>query len=151
MSVKKKKKLRSCTHLSYRWATVSGNTVLPNRWALVWTRSTIGNPCPALCRATTPRCTSPRIFDFSSGPRLEPPSIIGVVPHPIIPLHYLPVTFELYGLPLMCLSPNLTETLYSPGAVGRYVTDTVPSLLSWQLISALLGPSTANDSPPGKH
>ena len=48
----------------------------------------------------------------------------------------------------MCLSPNLTEILYSPGAVGKYDTDTVPSLLSWQLISALLGPSTARDKPP---
>lgn len=48
----------------------------------------------------------------------------------------------------MCLSPNRTEILYSPGAVGRYDTETVPSLLSWQLISALLGPSTAIDNPP---
>ena len=48
----------------------------------------------------------------------------------------------------MCLSPNLTVILYSPGAVGKYETDTVPSLLSWQEISALLGPSTAKDNPP---
>lgn len=61
---------------------------------------------------------------------------------------YEPVTFVLYGLPLMCLSANLTEILYSPGAVGKYVTETVPSLLSWQLMSALLGPSTANERPP---
>jgi hypothetical protein len=60
----------------------------------------------------------------------------------------LPVILALYGLPLICLSPNLTEILYSPGAVGKYDTDTVPSLLSWQLISALLGPSTAKDRPP---
>jgi hypothetical protein len=45
----------------------------------------------------------------------------------------------------------LTEILYSPGAVGKYDTDTVPSLLSWQLISALLGPSTAKDKPPKRN
>jgi hypothetical protein len=50
----------------------------------------------------------------------------------------------------MCLSAYLTETLYSPGAKGKYETDTVPSLLSWQLISALLGPSTASDNPPNQ-
>ena len=48
----------------------------------------------------------------------------------------------------MCLSPNFTPILYSPGAVGRYETEIVPSLLSWQEISALLGPSTDNESPP---
>ena len=62
-----------------------------------------------------------------------------------------PVILALYGLPLICLSPNLTEILYSPGAVGKYDTETVPSLLSWQLISALLGPSTAKDKPPARH
>lgn len=41
-----------------------------------------------------------------------------------------PVTLAKYGDPLICLSPKRTEILYSPGAVGRYVTDTVPSLLS---------------------
>lgn len=30
-----------------------------------------------------------------------------------------PVTLEKNGEPLMCLSPKRTETLYSPGAVGR--------------------------------
>ena len=59
-----------------------------------------------------------------------------------------PVTFTAKGLPLICLSANLHDTLYSPGAVGRNETETVPSLLSWQLISALLGPSTASDRPP---
>jgi hypothetical protein len=60
----------------------------------------------------------------------------------------LPVILAVYGLPLMCLSPKRTEILYSPGAVGRYDTETVPSLLSWQLISALLGPSTDSERPP---
>merc|ERR1719334_1509666 len=49
----------------------------------------------------------------------------------------------------MCLSANLTTILYSPGAVGRYDTLQVPSLLSWQVISALEGPSTARAKPPG--
>jgi len=42
----------------------------------------------------------------------------------------IPVILAVNGLPLMFLSPNLTEILYSPGAVGRYETETVPSLLS---------------------
>lgn len=60
----------------------------------------------------------------------------------------VPVIFATYGLPFICLSPNFTLILYSPGAVGRYDTETVPSLLSWQDISALLGPSTAKERPP---
>lgn len=65
-----------------------------------------------------------------------------------IKLIAVPVILALYGLPFICLSPNFTDILYSPGAVGKYDTDTVPSLLSWQLIAALLGPSTASDKPP---
>lgn len=45
-----------------------------------------------------------------------------------------PITLAKNGEPLMCLSPNRTETLYSPGAVGRYVIPTVPSLLSLYVI-----------------
>lgn len=41
-----------------------------------------------------------------------------------------PVIFAKNGDPLIFLSPNRTEILYSPGAVGKYVTATVPSLLS---------------------
>lgn len=66
---KKSKNVR--TYLSCRWANVSRSMVLPDRWALESRRSTAGSPCPALFRATTPRCTSPRIFDSSYGPHLR--------------------------------------------------------------------------------
>lgn len=52
------------------------------------------------------------------------------------------------GDPEMWLSANLTEMLYSPGAVGTYPTVQVPSPLSTHLISVLEGPSMARDSPP---
>ena len=52
------------------------------------------------------------------------------------------------GEPEMCLSANLTVMLYSPGAVGRYVTVQVPSPLSVHLISVFDGPSIARDRPP---
>ena len=58
------------------------------------------------------------------------------------------MTLQLNGDPSMCWSANLADILYSPGAVGRKLTLTVPSLLSWQDISALLGPSTASANPP---
>lgn len=41
-----------------------------------------------------------------------------------------PVTLAKNGDPFTFLSPKRTEILYSPGAVGKYVTATVPSLLS---------------------
>ena len=53
---------------------------------------------------------------------------------------HLSMLFEIKRLPYLIL--------YSPGAVGKYETLTVPSLLSMQLMSALLGPSTAKASPP---
>ena len=52
------------------------------------------------------------------------------------------------GEPEMCLSANLTVMLYSPGAVGKYVTVHVPSLLSSHLISVFDGPSMARAKPP---
>ena len=67
-----------------------------------------------------------------------------------IALRFLPspVTLQVKGEPSMCSPANRALILYSPGAVGRQDTLTVPSLLSMQLISALLGPSTAKASPP---
>ena len=59
-----------------------------------------------------------------------------------------PVTLQVNGDPSICSPPNRALILYSPGAVGRYDTLTVPSLLSIQLISALEGPSTAKAKPP---
>ena len=53
------------------------------------------------------------------------------------------------GDPEMFLSANLTVMLYSPGAIGRYVTVQVPSLLSTHLISVFDGASMARDKPPG--
>lgn len=61
---------------------------------------------------------------------------------------YLRVILATKGEPEMCLSANLTVMLYSPGAVGRYVTVQVPSPLSLHLISVLEGPSMASDNPP---
>ena len=60
-----------------------------------------------------------------------------------------PMTLAQNGDPEMCLSANLMMMLYSPGAVGRYCTEHVPSLLSVHVISAFDGPSTASDRPPG--
>lgn len=58
------------------------------------------------------------------------------------------VILAVKGDPAMCWSANRMMMLYSPGAVGRYDTEHVPSLLSVHLISALEGPSTANANPP---
>ena len=60
------------------------------------------------------------------------------------------MTLAVNGDPEMCLSANLIMMLYSPGAVGRYWTEHVPSLLSVQVISAFDGPSTASERPPGE-
>lgn len=61
----------------------------------------------------------------------------------------VPVILAEKGLPRMCLPPNITPILYSPGSVGKYETEIVPSLLSWQEIVALPGPSIDSERPPG--
>lgn len=48
----------------------------------------------------------------------------------------------------MSMPLTLTLARYSPATLGTKVTVQVPSWLSWQLISALDGPSTARLRPP---
>ena len=52
------------------------------------------------------------------------------------------------GEPGMCFSSNLIVIAYSPGAVGKYETEQLPSSLSSQVISVFEGPSTAKARPP---
>ena len=59
-----------------------------------------------------------------------------------------PVILAVNGEPEMCWSANLIMMLYSPGHVGMYDTEHVPSLLSLHVISAFDGPSTARARPP---
>lgn len=51
----------------------------------------------------------------------------------------------------MCSPLTLTDARYSPATLGTNVTVHVPSWLSWQLISAFDGPSTAKLRPPTPH
>jgi len=58
------------------------------------------------------------------------------------------VILAVKGDPGMCSSANLTLILYSPGSVGRYDAEQVPSELSTQFSWALEGPSIDRDRPP---